>query len=95
MKQRIILTPGDVVKELRVKHEWTQAILSDITGMSVPNISNIEHNRSRLGDDRAILLAAAFGVSPEVVLFPNGYEREDLKPKLQRIRKKIKQLKAG
>lgn len=41
--------------------------------------------------DRAILLAEAFGVSPELILFPNGFERKDLEPKLKQIRIRLKQ----
>ena len=92
-KRRILFTPGEVVKELRQKKGWTQAVLSDIVGMAVSNISNIERSRSRLGEDRAILLAEAFGVKPEFLLFPNGFEREDLKPRLRKIRKKLKRIK--
>ena len=89
---RAVLTPGQVIKELRTKREWTQAVLAEITGMAVSNISNIESGRSRLGEDRAILLAEAFGVRPEFILFPNGFERSDLEPKLRLIRQKLKNI---
>ena len=89
---RTVLTPGQVVKELRKNKEWTQALLAEITGIAVSNISNIESGRSRLGEDRAILLAEALGVKPEFILFPNGFERSDLEPKIRSIREKLKQL---
>jgi len=47
-----------------------------------------------LGEDRAILIAEALGVRPEFILFPNGFEREDLKPKLDAIRKRLKKIAA-
>ena len=94
-KARVNLTPGSVVRELRQKKGWTQKTLSDITGMAVTNISNIESGRSRLGDDRAILIAEALGVRPEFILFPNGFERADLGPKLKAIRKKLEELKVA
>ena len=87
-----MLTPGEVVRELRNKKGWTQARLSEIVGIAVSNLSNIERGRSRLGEDRAILLAEALGVRPEFLLFPNGFEREDLKPRLRTIRKKLAKL---
>lgn len=90
-KSRYVLSPGEVVKELRMKKGWTQKVLSEITGMAVANISNIESGRSNLGDERAILLAEAFGVKPEFILFPNGFEREDLRTKLEEIRAKVRQ----
>jgi len=89
---RAVLTPGQVVKELRTKKGWTQGLLAKITGIAVSNISNIESGRSRLGEDRAILLAEALGVKPEFILFPNGFERSDLEPKLRSIREELKQL---
>lgn len=89
---RAVLTPGQVIRELRTKKGWSQAILAEITGMAVSNLSNIENGRSRLGEDRAILLAEALGVKPEFILFPNGFERKDLESKLQRIRQKLKNL---
>lgn len=89
-KSRYVLNPGQVVKELRQKKGWTQKILSEITGMAVSNISNIESGRSNLGEERAILLAEALGVKPEFILFPNGFEREDLQSKLSEIRAKVR-----
>ena len=88
---RYKLSPGEVVKELRLKKGWTQKVLSEITGMAVANISNIERDRSNLGEERAILLAEALGVKPEFILFPNRFEREDLKSKLDAIRAKVRQ----
>ena len=90
--RRAVLTPGEVVKELRKKKGWTQAVLAKITDMAVSNLSNIESGRSRLGEDRAILLAEALGVRPEFLLFPNGFEREDLKARRREIQKRIKKL---
>lgn len=88
---RYKLKPSEVVKELRLKKGWTQKVLSEITGMAVANISNIESGRSNLGEERAILLAEAFGVKREFILFPNGFEREDLRSKLEAIRAKVRQ----
>lgn len=91
-QSRISLNPGEVVKELRLKKEWSQAILAEITGIAVANISNIENGRSRLGEERAIILAEALGVKPEFILFPNGFHRKDLEPKLKEIRSKLKEI---
>lgn len=92
-KSRIKLTPAQVVRELRLKKGWTQKDISLITGIAIANISNIENGRSRLGEDRAILIARALGVGPEFILFPNGFEREELKPRLLLIDKRLKRLK--
>lgn len=89
---RIVLTPGEVIREIREKKGWTQAILSEVSGMAVANISNIERGKSRLSEDRAIILAESLGVRPEFILFPNGFERADLKDKIKEIRKRKKKL---
>src|ERR1035437_7999233 len=89
-KSRVVLTPGQAGKELRLKKGGSQKVLSEITGMAARNISNIENARSRLGDERAILLAEALGVKPEFILFPNGFERKDLQERLLAIRQRVK-----
>ena len=88
--KRAVLTPGEVVRELRSKHGWTQRVLAEISGIAVSNLSNIERGRTRLGEDRALLLAEALGVSPALLLFPNGFERPDLSGRLRQIRQKRK-----
>lgn len=92
--KRAVLSPGEVVRELRLKKGWTQAVLARVAGFAVSNLSNIESGRSRLGEDRAILLAEALGVKPEFLLFPNGFERADLQPKLKAIQNRLKNMQA-
>ena len=92
-RSRIKLTPGQLVKEIREKKRWTQAILSEVTGFAVSNLSHLENGRTRLGEDRAILIAAALEVKPEFILFPNGFERPDLQAKLKKIKRKLERLK--
>jgi len=88
----MVLTPGNVVKELRLKKGWTLKQLSEITSMAVTNLSSIENNKSRISDDRAIILATAFDVKPEFILFPNGYVREDLQNKIELVKKRVRLL---
>lgn len=90
---RLKLAPGQVVKELRIKKGWTQFELARITGMAVTNLSNIENGRSRLGEDRAILIARALNIKPQFILFPNGFERSDLKSKLDMVDKRLRRFK--
>lgn len=88
--EKVILTPGEVIRELRLKKGWTQKDLSKLTGIAVSNISNIEHNRSQVGEVRAILIATALEVSPAIIMFPNGYRRKDLIQKVREIKQKLK-----
>ena len=73
------LTQSQVVKELREKNGWTQTTLSELTGIAVSKISNIENGKSRLEEDKASLIATAFGVKPEFILFPNRCEKQEKK----------------
>ena len=90
--KRAVLAPGQVLRERRRRKGWSQAVLAGITGMAVSNLSNIECGRSRLGEDRAILLAAALGIGPELLLFPNGFERPDLQKRVRAIRRLARRL---
>lgn len=44
--------------------------------ISQANFSAIEKNRREVGPRIALNLAAFIGLSPDVVLYPNGYEAE-------------------
>lgn len=91
-KPRTRLTPGTMVRALRELKGWTQAQLGELVDMKVSNISSIENDRSRLGEDRAILLGLAFGVTPETILFPENFEREDLKPRIKKIKRRLEHM---
>jgi transcriptional regulator with XRE-family HTH domain len=87
------LSPGEVLKKLRLRKGWTQKELAALTGIAETNLSNIERGNARLGEDRAIFLAEALGVRPERLLFPKGFEREDLVPRIRKIKRHVKQMK--
>ena len=80
---RAVLTPSQDGKVLRAANGWAQAVPADTTGIAVLNIFNIESRRSKLYEDRAILLAEDFGDNPEIVLFPIIFERGDLEPMIR------------
>src|ERR1700753_4519534 len=67
-------TPGQVVRAFRTNFGLTWKELEKITGVSYPNLSAIEHGRVDVGVRRAVLLAAAFGIEPQQILFPHGYQ---------------------
>ena len=70
-------TPGRVVRAFRTNFGLTLKELEHITGVSYTNLSAIEHDRIDVGVRRAVLLAAAFGIDPQQILFPHGYVRPD------------------
>ena len=67
-------TPGQIVRAFRENFRLTQEDLSKITGIASTNISAIENDKVEIGRKRAVLLAAAFGISPSQLMFPDGYD---------------------
>jgi transcriptional regulator with XRE-family HTH domain len=67
-------TPGKVIKAFRKNFNITQQELSKVTGIAETNLSAIENDRVEIGVKRAVLIAAALGISPSSLLFPNGYQ---------------------
>ncbi len=69
-KRHAVLTTGEVVKMLRELKGWTQEDLAKKCGINAKNISMLENNRLDIGKKRALQLAAAFGVHPAIIMFP-------------------------
>ena len=67
-------TPGGIIRAFRKNFQITQEELAKVTGIAEANISAIENDKIELGVKRAVLMAAAFGIDPAQILFPNGYE---------------------
>lgn len=55
------ITPGDVLKIRRENREWSQAELSQRSGIAVPNISLMEAGKRPVGARTAKKLALALG----------------------------------
>ncbi len=75
-KDHIKLTPGQMLTTLRKLQNLSQNQLSQITGISQSNISNMESGRHQIGRERAIILGKALKVHPAIIIFPN-YRIED------------------
>ncbi|NJL26101.1 MAG: helix-turn-helix transcriptional regulator [Calothrix sp. SM1_5_4] len=78
---------GDIVRAFRKMAGLTQADLAEVTGIAESHISAIESGRVKIGIDRALAFAAAFGIDPDRILFPNGVDQVLATPKLQKIRR--------
>lgn len=72
--KQVKTTPGGVIKAFRKNFQLTQHELAEMTGLTHTNISALENNRIEIGIKRAVLIAAAFGIDPSLILFPNGFE---------------------
>ena len=69
-------TVGLMVRAFRKGRGFTLEDISNLTGIQVTNLSSIENDKVDLGIKRAKLLAAALGVRPQDILFPEN-ERKD------------------
>jgi transcriptional regulator with XRE-family HTH domain len=67
-------TPGEVIQAHRKNFKITLKELSQATGIAESNLSLVENGKVEIGLKRAVLIAAALGISPSSILFPPGYE---------------------
>ena len=80
-------TPGQTVRALRKNYNLTLDELADITGIEATNLSSIETGKVTLGWERASVLAAAFHVSVQSILFPVGY-KSPVRKRLEEVSRK-------
>jgi DNA-binding XRE family transcriptional regulator len=76
-------TTGDLIKAFRMNFDIKQDDMAHACKISQANFSAIEKNRREISPRIALKLAAFMGLSPDMVLYPNGYESE---PEYQEIR---------
>ncbi len=82
-------TAGDLIKAFRVNFGIKQDDMAHACKISQANFSAIEKNRREVGPRIALKLAAFMGLSPDVVLYPNGYEAE---PEYKEVRERFASL---
>lgn len=85
-------TPGSIVRAFRKNFDLTLKDLEKITGIDETNLSAMENDKREIGLKSAILLSAAFGIDPEQILFPEGYERETLSAKVKNVVKQTERI---
>lgn len=69
-------TSGWVIKANRIALGLTHDDLEKITGIEATNISAYENNRKEMGKLIANKFAAALGILPQSILYPNGLEED-------------------
>ena len=79
-------TTGDLIKAFRENFGIKQDDMAHACKISQANFSAIEKNRREVGPRIALKLAAFMGLSPDVVLYPNGYEAE---PEYKEVRERF------
>ena len=76
---------GDLIRAFRANFDIKQDDMAHACRISQANFSAIEKNRREVGPRIALRLAAFMGLSPDVILYPNGYEAE---PEYQEVRER-------
>jgi transcriptional regulator with XRE-family HTH domain len=74
-KKVIDVSVGESLRILRELQDLSQNQLAELTGISQPTLSAIEHDKTNIGVERAKLLAKALKCHPAVLVFP-GWEME-------------------
>ncbi len=69
-KKQIDVSVGESVRIIRELQELSQNELAEATGIPQSTISAIEHDRVKLGVERAKVLAKALKCHPAVLVFP-------------------------
>ncbi len=69
-------TTGELIKAFRENFEIKQDDMAHACKISQANLSAIEQGRREVGARLALRLAAFMGMSPDIVLYPSGYESE-------------------
>lgn len=82
-------TTGELIKAFRANFGIKQDDMAHACKISQANLSAIEKNRREVGPRVALKLAAFMGLSPDIVLYPSGYEAE---PEYQEVRERYASL---
>lgn len=75
-KKTVDVSVGESLRIIRELQELSQADLAGLTGIPQSTISGIEHDRIKIGVERAKVLASALRCHPAVLVFP-GWELKD------------------
>lgn len=67
--QGIVMSPDEMIRELRELKGWSQLDLARATGISQTNISAIENGRVEIGKSRSLTIAKALHVHPASIMF--------------------------
>ena len=83
------VSTGDILKAFRKNFNSLQEDMAWTCGISQANLSAIENGRMESGPKQALKLAAFLGVSPTILLYPNGYQNISAYKEVIKRKKKI------
>lgn len=85
-------TTGELIKAFRANFGIKQDDMAHACKISQANLSAIEQDRREVGPRVALRIAAFMGLSPDAVLYPQGFEGE---PEYQEVRERSVEYLAG
>lgn len=88
----VATTTGQLVKAWRTNFEISQDSMAFACGISQANLSAIENDRREVGPRVALRLASFMGLSPDIILYPNGFDSEPEFLEVQKRKEKLKDL---
>lgn len=88
---------GDILRAFRKRVGLSQEELANLTGIERPNISALENDRLEFTQHYAEICAAALGLHPTELLYPNGNYSMSKRAKevARKAKKYIKEKKVG
>jgi len=74
-----VFPPGEFIRDELEARGWTQAKFAKIIGRPLQNVNEVINGKRRITPETAVLIAAAFGTSPDVWLnLENAYRLSKL-----------------
>lgn len=89
------ITPGQIVRARRESLGLTQKDVSELTGIKTTFLSAVENDKRNLGVDTASKIAAAIGLHPSSILFPDDFDVDKEIAKIIKKREKLLKDKAA
>ncbi len=89
------VTPGKIVRARRESLGLTQKDVSELTGIKTTFLSAVENDKRNLGVDTASKIAAAIGLHPSSILFPDDFNIDKEIAKIIKKREKLLKNKAA
>jgi len=89
------VTPGKIVRARRESLGLTQKDVSELTGIKTTFLSAVENDKRNLGVDTASKIAAAIGLHPSSILFPDDFDVDKEITKIIKKREKLLKEKAA
>lgn len=89
------ITSGKIVRARRESLGLTQKDVFDLTGIKATFLSAVENDKRNLGVDTATKIAAAIGLHPSSILFPDDFDVDKEIAKIIKNREKLLKDKAA